>query len=446
MRLVERRGYALFVLAAVYALSVLDRQIVAILLQPIKLELRLTDTQLGFLSGIAFAIFYTLLGLPLARVADTHSRRRLIAVSLAIFSIMTALCGVVGSFGQLLLLRICVGVGEAGTTPASTSMIADLYSERSRGIAMALFTIGGITGSFLGFAAGGVIAHLLGWRATFMLVGVPGVILAFLVAATLQDAQRRYPEQHVSEANVPRTVEVLQFLWRQRAFRHLTCGMALVLFSGYAFQTWLPAYFQRSYGMSILQTGLAMGSLIGGFSAAGILASGLLSDRLMTADIRWQSWIVAVSAVVMLPFYIATLLVHDSRVAFAAYAIPALLGAFYQAPSLALVQGLAPPQMRATAIAVVLFVANIVGIGMGPQLVGIVSDHLQSHMGAESLRYSLLISTAVLPWAAAHFYRAAKYLAGDIARARDASRPHLQSEAERASICEPAGGAAVRGR
>ncbi len=406
------RGYLLFLLAAVYSLSILDRQILAILLQPIKADLHLSDSQLGFLSGIAFAIFYTLLGIPLARIADVWNRTRLIAISLSIFSVLTSLCGVVTHFWHLLLMRVGVGIGEAGTTPASVSIIADLYPEKSRGTATALFTVGGIFGTFLGFAAGGPIAQAYGWRTAFVIAGIPGLVLALVVAFTARDPVREV----VDRTNRPSVPVVLRYLWGQRAFCHLTAGVTLVLFFGHGFQTWLPAFFQRSHDMSLARIGVTLGLLIGGLSAVGILSSGVLSDRLSRTDVRWRSWIVSIAIGIMLPFYIATLLVADEHVALATYAIPALLSIFYQAPALALVQGLAPPQMRATAVAVVLFVGNLVGSGIGPQAVGIVSDVLRASFGEESLRYALLCSTPVLLWAAAHFYWAGTHLQRELAQ------------------------------
>jgi predicted MFS family arabinose efflux permease len=429
MKIFQRRGYILFILAAVYALSVLDRQILAILLQPIKLDLGLSDGRLGFITGIAFAIFYTFLGIPLARVADLWNRKNLIAIALSVFSIMTALCSTATNFWHLLLMRIGVGIGEAGATPASISTIADLYPERSRGTATALFTVGGVMGTFLGFAAGGIIAQAWGWRAAFAAVGFPGLALAMLVVFTGTE-----PPREIATGGTPTLAQVLPFLWRQRAFRHLTCGVALLLFFGHGFQTWLPAYFQRSHGMSLAQIGVTLGILIGGLSAVGILASGLLSDRLSSSDVRWRSWIVAIAICVTLPFYVTTLLAQDKILALASYAVPALLSIFYQAPALSLLQGLAPAQMRAVAVAIVLFVVNLVGIGLGPQLVGIVSDALQPRFGGESLRYALLVASPVLLWSAAHFYWAGRHLPDDLARVHltaagsatlDPSRAHL---------------------
>jgi MFS family permease len=417
----SRRGYVLFILCAVYSVSVFDRNILSILLEPVRAELNLSDTHLGFLSGLAFALFYVTLAVPIARLADLWKRTRVIALSLAVFSTMTALCSLAMSFWQLLLMRVGVGIGEAGTTPSSTAIIADLYPEESRGSAMSLFAIGGSSGVFLGFAVGGFVAETFGWRYAFLVAAFPGLALALLMHFTVKEPQRSASQQRraVELGGKPSTVEVLRFLWMQRSLRHLTLGIGLLLLFGYAFQTWLPSYFQRSFGMGIAQTGFIMGVPFGVLGVLGMLAAGVLADRLVN-DMRWRSWIVAIAVCTAFPFCVLTMLAPSKYLAIAAYAIPSALGTFYIAPVFALIQSLAPPHMRATALATVIAVANIVGMGLGAQIVGILSDLLNSRYGAESLRFALLACTPALVWAAMHFYRAAVHLETDLARAREA--------------------------
>lgn len=419
----RQRYYALFLLAAVYALSVLDRQIVAILLQPIKEDLHLSDTQLGFLSGIAFGIFYATLGLPIARLADVWNRRNVIVVSLSIFSVMTAICGLAGNFFQLFLGRVGVGIGEAGTTPPSTSIIADLFPERMRARAMALFTVGGNAGIFLGLVVAGVVAEVAGWRSAFLVAGLPGLALALLIALTVKEPSRGMSEGRSvrGETGAPSLMESLRFVWSQRAFRHLALGAALLLLFGNGSFAFFPSFLHRSFGMSLSEIGLTLGLLIGGFSAVGVLLAGVIADWLGARDVRWKIWIVAIVASAMFPFYVAIYLAQSKFEVLLALVLPATLSVFYQAPVLALVQGLAPLKMRAVAIATLLFVGNIIGFGVGPQLVGILSDFLNPRFGDDSLRIALLSCTPILLWAGLHFYLASRYLVADLRRAEAAA-------------------------
>jgi MFS family permease len=414
MRWSDRRGYVLFVLCAVYALSALDRNILAILLQPIQRELLLSDTQLGFLSGLAFALFYVSLAIPIAHLADLWKRTKVIALSLGLFSVMTALCSAAASFGQLLALRVGVGIGEAGTTPSSTAIISDLYPEKSRATAMALFAIGGFSGVFLGFAVGGIVAESFGWRSAFFVAGVPGLLLALLIHFTVREpARARSPDSGPLSSR-----QVCLYLLRQPSIRHLTAGVALILLFTNGFQTWLPSFLQRSFAMSVAETGFVMGVPFGALSIAGMLCAGVLVDRLGERDVRWRSWVVSAGIAITFPFCVMTALAQTKLAAIAAYAIPAALGAAYIGPAFALVQSLSPPSMRALAMATVIGVANVIGSGLGPQVVGVASDAMHARFGTESLRYALLMLTPVLVWAALHFYWAAQYLSADLARAR----------------------------
>lgn len=415
------RRYVLFLLCAVYSLSALDRQILAILMQAIKSDLHLSDSGLGLLAGAAFAVVYVTLAVPIARIADAWNRIRIIAIAVSIFSVMTVLCSVAVNFLQFLLLRIGVGMGEAGTTPSSTSIIAELYSESERGRAMAWFAVGGCSGTFIGYALGGVIAQAFGWRAAFLLAGLPGIVVALLLLVSVRELKRAGSG---SQDDIPRAVparQVIHVLWRQRSLRHLTSGMALVLLFGYGFGTWLPSYFQRSFQLSVAEVGVVLGVFAGALSIVGMRVSGVLVDRLGQFDPRWRSWAVSLALLLMCPFCVVTALAPSRDVAMGAYAVPAILGAFYIAPTFALIQSLAPPHMRATAAATVIAVATLLGIGLGPQAVGLASDALQARLGKESLRYALLICTPILLWAAAHYYWAARHLVDDLARARDAA-------------------------
>lgn len=427
-KIFAHRHYALLLLTLVYGLSVVDRQILSILLQPIKDDLYLSDTQLGFLSGFAFAIFYATMGIPIARLADKFSRRKIIAISLAVFSGMTAVCGLAGNFWHMMLARIGVGIGEAGTSPASHSIIADLYPSEQRSTAMATLTVGANIAVVIGIFGGALVAQTYGWRIAFYIVGLPGIALALLVYLTLKEPVRGFADgtfvQSPQRAS-PTVYEVLSFLLTQKAYVHIAAGTGLFLFGGLGIGTWMPSFFARSHGMSTAEVGTIM-SLLSILTIFGTLLGGVLADYLGRRDKRWILGIVAISALIIAPFMMAVIMLQSSFWAICLYTVPALLNSFFQGPALAMTQALAPLRMRAVASAILLFVANIIGMGLGPQFVGILSDSLHEQYGDESLRYALLAVTPILFWAAAHFYWATKSLKEGIARVADINAAELK--------------------
>lgn len=414
------RRYALGLLTAVYTVNYVDRQILAILLQPIKVELSLSDTQLGLLFT-TFGIFYATLGLPIAMLADRTNRRNVITAAMTIFSGMTVACAFITSFWQLMLARILVGVGEAGSSPPSHSMIADMYEPKSRATALATFSLGVNLGIFVGFIIGGYVAQWYGWRAAFLVVGLPGLLLAVLVRITLREPPRGHSEGRVEDSDMevaPTIFDVLRFLLAQPSFRHIAAGATLVSFVGYGAVAWLPAFLVRSHGMESGDIGLALALIIGISGGLGTYGAGLLADKLGQGDIRWYMWVVAIAGIVAFPFGFSVYLVDDLAIALALFVVPAAAGSLYLGPSLAMTQGLARLKMRAAASALLLFILNIIGLGIGPQAVGIVSDLLEPTYGVEALRYALLVMTPFGLWGAVHFYLAARTLGVDLERAR----------------------------
>ncbi len=413
------RRYALGLLTAVYTVNYVDRQILAILLEPIKIELTLSDTQLGLLFT-TFGIFYATLGLPIAMLADRTNRRNVITAAMTVFSGMTAACAFVTSFWQLMLARILVGVGEAGSSPPSHSMIADMYEPKTRATALAIFSLGVNFGIFAGFLIGGYIAQWYGWRMAFLVVGLPGLALAVLVRITLREPARGHSEGRAGqdEAEIaPTVLEVLQFLLAQPSFRHIAAGATLVSFVGYGAVAWLPPFLVRSHGMAVGDIGLALSLIIGISGGLGTYGAGWLADRWGQKDVRWYMWVVAFAGAATFPFGFSVYLVDDLSLALGLFIIPAAAGSLYLGPSLAMTQGLARLKMRAAASALLLFILNIIGLGLGPQAVGIVSDLLEPAYGAESLRYALMSMTPLGLWGALHFYLAAKTLNEDLERA-----------------------------
>ncbi len=408
------RRYALGVLVVVYTFNFIDRQILSILLEPIKQELGLSDTQLGMLAGFAFAAFYATLGIPIARFADRSNRRNLIALALTIWSGMTALSGVAQNFWHLLLARIGVGVGEAGCSPPAHSMLADYYPAHRRATALGIYSLGIPVGILFGFVAGGWINEFFGWRMAFLVVGVPGLLLAVVVRFTVREPERGMSEGHYAAGDQPGIVETFGYLWQKRSFRHLAFGGALTAFVGYGVITWVPAFLIRSHGMGTDEVGTYLGLILGIPGGVGIALGGFLADRFGARDTRWFLWIVSVAILAGVPFAIGVYLAPDPYLALLLLVLPVALGNFYQATTFAQTQGLVTLRMRAVAAAVLLFILNIIGLGLGPQVTGVLSDLLRPRLGDESLRWSLLICSLVNIWAAWHYYVAGKYLKADL--------------------------------
>ena len=411
------RRYVLGVLVAVYTFNFIDRQILSILLEPIKRDLGLSDTQLGVLGGLAFALFYATLGMPIARIADRSNRRNLVAAALAVWSAMTALSGLVGNFWQLLAARIGVGVGEAGCSPASHSIISDYYPARRRATALGIYALGIPFGTLFGLVAGGWINDFFGWRVAFFVVGLPGLLLALLVRFTIREPPRGHAEGRVASDALPGMWETMRYLMQKRSFRHFAFGAALTAFVGYGFVQWTPAFFVRSHGMNVRDVGTVLGFIIGIAGGVGIWLGGALADRLGERDPRWYLRIVALGIVIAWPFSVGAFLAESVPLALALLVVPVLLGNFYQATTFSQTQGLVGLRMRAVAAAVLLFIINIIGLGLGPTVVGVLADALHERFGVESLRYALVLCSLVNLWSAVHYYVGANYLAEDLEKA-----------------------------
>ncbi len=408
------RRYVLSILVVVYTFNFIDRQILSILLEPIKNELQVSDTALGALSGFAFALFYATLGIPIARLADRSSRRSLIAVALAIWSGMTALSGIAQNYWQLLAARIGVAVGEAGCSPPAHSLIADYYPAHQRATALGIYSLGIPFGILFGFIAGGWIEQFFGWRVAFFVVGLPGLALAVIFWLTVREPPRGLAEGRVVSAEQPSVKEAFNYLWKKKSFRHLATGGALTAFVGYGLTTWAPSFLSRSHEMSSGEIGTWLGLILGIPGGIGIVLGGVLADRFGSRDTRWYLWIVTVALVLSTPFSLAVFLSPTATGALLFLMLPVLLGNFYQATTFSQTQGLVPLGMRAVAAAVLLFIINIIGLGLGPQAVGIVSDLLKPEYGDDSIRYSLMIFSLVNLWSAWHYYLAGKYLKDEL--------------------------------
>lgn len=383
----------LWTLLIVYVFNFLDRQIVNILAEPIRKDLNLSDTQIGLMTGLAFALFYTVLGLPIARYADkpTTDRGRLIAVALAIWSAMTALCGLAQNFAQLLLARIGVGVGEAGCTPAAHSLIADRVPAERRASAMAFYALGIPLGSLLGMVIGGYLADALGWRKAFMLVGAPGVLLALFVVLLVKDKGRAAAAAAAGKpVHAPESMATtLKSLLSSRTFLILLAAASACSFLSYGKTTWTTIFFQRTHGMTPGEVGFWFGLWGGLAGMLGTFLGGWLADKFGKIDRRHVITAPAIGMAVAVPIAISAYFATDWRIALVLLMLPTVLNSLYYGPVFSSTQGLVPLRHRAMASAVLLFCQNLIGLGLGPLFFGMLSDFLKPEFGAESVRYVL---------------------------------------------------------
>ena len=424
------RRYALVVLLLVYTVNFLDRQVVTILAEPIKNELHIADWQIGLMTGFAFAIFYTVLGLPIARAAESKNRVWIIGGSLTVWSGFTALCGQAHTFVQLVAARIGVGVGEAGCTPTSHSLIADYAPKEKRASALAFFSIGTPLGGLLGLVMGGMMADLYGWRTAFLLAGLPGLILTVVVLTTLKEPRKRL----AADAAALRPGKghfglTLKFLARNRTFWLIAFASAINAFIGYGHAPFVASFFFRNHAAEIAHLaaglhlksagflGLSLG-LIGGISGiASSWAGGWLADKAARRDLRAYMSVPALAAIAYPLIYTFAILQPSAIVTIALLVFPGLIGSLWYGPVYSSGQGLVPPHMRATAASILLFVINLIGLGLGPLAVGALSDLLAGpfHMGsAEGVRWALIGATFLAWVSAALFWTARKTIREDM--------------------------------
>lgn len=412
-----QRWYVLIIMMLVYTISIADRYVLSTLLGPISEELKLTDTGAASL-GIPLALFYVTMGIPLSWLCDRTNRRNLLAASVAVWSLMTALTGYTRGYIDLLLARIGVGIGEAGGTPACNSIIADYFPANRRSMAMTVFALGAPIGAWLGTDIAGMVSTEHGWRSAFMVLGIPGILLALIIMITIREPKRGRLDI-VSEEKAPTVMETLKFLWSQKSAVHAMMGAGLSAFWGWGLMWFTPLFLQRTYGMDEGAAGSLLGEiyLVGGIGAS--LVTAYIVARPSYTDPRKISRLLAVvTAIATLPSFLAYY-THDIAVAKLMWwiFIPAIY--FYIGPAMALCQNLAAPKMRAMAIAISLLIANLLNLIVAPWIVGSLSDFFAGPAGADadSLRMAQLILAPSGLWAAWHYWRAEKYIVEDQKRA-----------------------------
>ncbi len=421
--------YALGLLVVVYVFNFVDRSILSILQDSIKAELDLSDTQLGWLQGLAFAALYSTLGVPIARWADRGVRRSIIALAVLVWSGMTAVTGMARSFTEIFLARVGVGIGEAGCSPPAHSLISDLFPMERRATALSIYSLGIPIGSAIGTFAGGWIDQLFDWRTAFLVVGLPGVLLAVVVRLTLREPTRGYwdkaaePEERAPEptgAPTESVGDVLRFMAGLRSFHHLAFAGALHAFYGYGAGAFIPSFFRRVHEFETGELGTWLAAIGVTTGALGTFLGGYLSDRIAHRDMRWYAWLPGLATAIGVPFAFLFYLWPEGRQALMIYTLPAVLGGMYLGPTFAMTQALVPPRMRAMASAILLFVLNMIGMGLGPMCVGIVSDLLEPRFGIESIRYALLgVVVTCASWSVLHYGLAARSLRADLEKQGD---------------------------
>ena len=388
------RWTVLVMLTLVYTFNFIDRQILVILQEPIKAELGLSDAQLGLLTGFSFALVYVTAGIPIAWLADRSNRRNIVAASLAFWSLMTALSGLVQNFGQLLAARIGVGVGEAGGSPPSHSMISDYFPLSNRGTALSFYSMGIYIGVLFGFAAGGWIAENFGWRNAFFAIGIPGILYALAVIWIIKEPPRGQYDIGGTPPKASMT-ETIRCLRSRPTFWWISVGCAFTAFVSYGNGNFMPSFLMRNHGLSLAEVGAILGLISGLSGAAGTLLGGFLSDRLGVRDIRWYVWIPMLGGLsAMAPAYY-TLLGSNTNLIIAAMIPSQILGALYLGPCIATCHNLVSPGMRAMASALLFFVLNIIGLGLGPLTVGILSDQFAGRFGDDNLRYAMVTTLTI---------------------------------------------------
>lgn len=408
--------YALVMLTIAYAFNFIDRQILVILQQSIKEEMALLDWQLGLLTGPAFAAIYVTAGIPVAYWADRGNRRNIIALAVAIWSGMTVLSGTAQNFGQLFAARFGVGLGEAGGSPPAHAMISDYYPPEERGAALGFYSAGLHFGIVLGFLIGAFVEELFGWRYAFMVVGAPGLAFALVFYLTVKEPPRGRFEVTSSAAAAPSLGETIEVLRGFRSFWWIAIACGLTAFGGYGVGNFLPAFIERSHGISGWDLGVVMAFGGGGAGMVGTFLGGRLADRMGAGDQRWYLWLPALASTLALPLVFPMLLAEATPLAVGSMVLVTALTNTYLGPSLATCHRLVPPAMRALTSAILFFILNLIGLGCGPPFAGLLSDVLGESYGTDGLRYALLIVGMISATGVGFFVLAARQLSKDLER------------------------------
>lgn len=415
----QNKWVVLFILTSIYTVNWADRAVLSLLNEAIKSEFAVSDTLIGLLGGLSFSLFYTVMGLPLARIADVWNRKMLLICSIIAWSVMCVLCGLAPTFWILLLARIGVAIGEAGATPASHSILSDRFAPKLRGTALSIFSVGIYLGHLVAFTYGGWLNDFAGWRWTFILIGAPGLLVALVCATFLKEPVRENAETTGSiPKRIPYRRAISELFSKTKSYRYMAFANGFNSFAGAGVGLWLPSFLIRSHGLTTAEIGLWLAVCFVGGAALGTFSGGILSDRFASRDARFTPISCAISASLITPFALFAFFYGDYRFALISYFFAAYFGSFYLGPAFAMGQNLASPQLRAVATSFLLLIGSLIGSGLGPQFVGIVSDILNTRttLGNDSLRWSMAFVQVFNLMAVVLYLKAAKYYLVDLKR------------------------------
>ena len=436
------KHYMLGLLTVVATFNFLDRYVLFLLLEPIKQDFQLSDSQLGLLTGFAFALFYALAGLPIARWADRGNRNTIITITTALWSAMVALCGLVGSYNHLLLVRVGVAVGEAGCQPPAQSLIADYFDRDERPRAMAVYWMCGPISVIIGYLGGGLLAEVVGWRMTFILMGVPGILLAILVKLSLREPRLKLTTDVVVEQ--PSFKIVLASLSQQRAFRHIAMAFCVAGFFNTGIFAWLPAFLMRSHDMEVGDVGVWLAFIWGGGGLFGAYIGGVLVSRYAAGKEAIQIRVVAIIITLAGVLFVMAYLSSEKYNALMLMAMNGFLFALCNGPVFSAIQSLVNERMRSVALALIFLLTYLIGYGLGPIAVGVLSDLLVPSFGQESLRYASVLFAPGFLWVAYHYWKAGNTIEADIRRV-ESETGIKKTEAASLEVDTPALGKATMG-
>jgi MFS family permease len=444
------KNYLLMILLIIWAFNFVDRLALGLVQESIKVDLNLSDTQLGFLTGIAFALFYSIMGVPIARWADRGNRVSIIAVTIALWSAAVALCGITKTFLQLLIVRVGVAIGEAGCIPPAHSLIADYFTRAERPRAVALYMLAPPAGVLMGYSLAGWLNEFYGWRLMFILLGLPGLVLSALARFSLkeprrQNASRRKPtinrvirsaatadvsavDRALPSPTEPRLKDVCLALWANTTFRHLLFSISVVSFFVSGIEQWRPTFFIRSYKLSTGELGTWLGIIFGLGAMVGTYLGGELASRRAANNERLQLRAMSVVFSGLAVISVLTYLSRSQYVAMGLMGVAAVIGATSSGPLFAVIQTLVPPSMRATSVAIIYLLANLIGMGLGPLAAGVLSDALRPWVGDESLRYALLALSPGYLWSGWHLWQASTSVTHDLEKAQCDQRRGSQGD------------------
>ncbi|GAY22216.1 spinster family MFS transporter [Sphingobium fuliginis] len=434
-------AYTLGILVAIYAISFIDRSILYVVAPSVQADLKLNDTQLGLLSGLAFALFYATMSLPIARIAERTSRVQLMTGALLLWSLMTGLCGAATKFWHLFLARLGVGLGEGTCTPCAQSIICDLYPPERRATALSIYAAGAPIGMMAGAIGGAIAASALGWRGAFVAAAIPGIMVAFLFLFTVKEPRRgaREPGSYVDSASPPSFPDVVRTLWRSPSFRHTTLGYAVGSIPGTAIHIFAVIFLVRAHGMSQVDAGVAYGLVAGIAGTIGVVLGGRITDYFCRRSVRAYGLVPAIAFLILPPLLIAAFVQENLLVMTALILIPSVIYIFNVGPSYAVTNNLVEPRMRATTNAMLLMIITFCGSAIGPALVGLASDHIASwslrgdagqcaaalqasakiriecaQAASDGLRYAMMAISLLYFWGAAHYFRLSSVISREL--------------------------------